>query len=656
MNIIKIQDMLRSVPDNSLIGYVQNPQGEVPSYLALSELQRRKDTRAKFQQQQTPETSVAEDLGQEAAQNQGGLSMLAGQPQQDMAEQGVASLPVDEGMYNEQNFASGGIVAFADGGDTGMNLDTSSSLNLNLAGKPSDSESDGSPMGAYSPNMGMPGGVNGMGYGNSNLLQALFGGLKREPESYALNVNTGKQEPQYAEGSQSMGGLLDILRGLGGLNGLGYSPLGVGGVMGPGPYGMNPIFQNLFKPAEPKSYSLNVNSGKQEAKYAQGGMVAFAPGGSVYPNYEGPATSAIGRGLSSITGGLKGYVDKKSQLMELQREIERLQPNLFESLTPSELSTKKAKIAELKAQQDAIRNPSSGYVYKEGESAVDPTMKSYVDQEVQRKLEASKEKPKATIGKPAAEIKGDTAGNAPAQQPAESDEDYLRRRMALYKEFMGPNEDRTKLQDKIDAMEKRAARQEEMAPWMALTEAGFKTMAGTSPFALTNLGAGAEAGVKSYGAAQDKMAALEEKRYTLMNDAAKADRAEKQAIVKFGFESEEAKAIRDQKERLGQEELKIRREANRLTKDFNTARLGALTTGKTTKAMADLIQKTNAPIDKKLATLVMAGGKSKEVQDMIKSLQAEKLANENKIRAYFAQDGLAGTETSATNADPLGIL
>jgi hypothetical protein len=292
-------------------------------------------------------------------------------------------------------------------------------------------------------------------------------------------------------------------------------------------------------------------------------------------------------------------------------------------------------------------------------------MKSYVEQEAMRIKEGKgkgltlltdEEKAKLLKDQAAKNIPADTKGNAPAQQPAESDEDYLRRRMALYKEFMGPNEDRTKLQGKIDAMEKRAARQEEMAPWMALTEAGFKTMAGTSPFALTNLGAGAEAGIKSYGAAQDKMAALEEKRYTLMNEAAKADRAEKQAIVKFGFDSEEAKANRDQKERLGQEELKIRREANRLTKDFNTARIGALTTGKTTKAMADLIQKTNAPIDKKLATLVMAGGKSKEVQDMIKSLQAEKLANENKIRAYFTQDGLAGVQTSATNADPLGIL
>jgi hypothetical protein len=494
--------MLRGVPDDALIGYVQNPQGQVPSYLALSELQRRKDTRAKYQQEQAPESSVAEDLGQEATQqDQGGLAMLAGQPQQDMAEQGVAGLDTGD-MYQEDSFASGGIVA-------------------------------------------------------------------------------------------------------------------------------------------------------------------FEQGGKVYPNYEGPSTSAIGRGFDYITGGLKGYVNKKSQLMDLQRQIESLQPNLFESLTPSELSTRKSQIAELKAQQDVIRNPSSGYVYKPDEKAVDPTMKSFVEQEAMRIKEGKgkgliflteEEKAQMLKDQAAKNKPADTKGNAPAQQPAESDEDYLRRRMALYKEFMGPNEDRTKLQAKIDAMEKRAARQEEMAPWMALTEAGFKTMAGTSPFALANIGAGAEAGVKSYGAAQDKMAALEEKRYALMNEAAKADRAEKQAIAKFGFESEEAKMNRDQKERLGQAELEVRREANRLTKDFNTARIGALTTGKTTKAMAELIQKENAPINKRLATLLMGKDKSKAVQDMIKTLQAEKLANENKIRAMFAQDGLAGTQTSASNTADWGDL
>ena len=509
MNIIKLQDMLRSVPDNALIGYVQNPQGEVPSYLALSELQRRKDTRAKYQQQQTPESSVAEDLEQETAQqDQGGLAMLAGQPQQDMADQGVAGLDTGD-MYQEDSFAGGGIVAFAPGGP----------VYPNYYGE--NEEEVTSPLGRLINYLDVSGKVKKSDFG------------KRREERKKLDEQIQETVP-------------------------------------------------------------------------------------------------------TLIGGKRGFFDQETKAQ--QREYDQRRREL-----------------EAQKEKSPFFAPEPGGAVYDKKDAIDPNMTSYIEQEKQRQ----KEKQKENVIKDSAKTQPtqtQVAQTQAPQQATESYEDALRKRMGIYKEFMGSNEDRDRLNKKIDAMEKRAARQEELAPWMALTEAGFKTMAGTSPFALTNLGAGAEAGVKSYGAAQDKMAALEEKRYTLMNEAAKADRAEKQAAIKFGEDSYQHKAAMDQKERLGQAELEVRREANRLTKDFNTARIGALTTGKTTKAMADLIQKTNAPIDKKLATLVMAGGKSKEVQDMIKSLQAEKLANENKIRAYFAQDGLAGVQTSATNADPLGLL
>ena len=94
--------MVRGVADEALIGYVQNPQGEVPSYLALSELQRRKDTRAKYQAEQAPESSVAEDLQQETMPAQGGLAMLAKNPDLSPGapmSQGVADLPVSDDMF-----------------------------------------------------------------------------------------------------------------------------------------------------------------------------------------------------------------------------------------------------------------------------------------------------------------------------------------------------------------------------------------------------------------------------------------------------------------------------------------------------------------------------------------------------------------------------
>lgn len=122
MNIIKIQDQLKSVPDNTLVGYVQNPTGQVPTYLALSELQRRKEMRSKYQAAKPEEKTVAEDLVQ--ASEPGLMGLPAGQPMQQamqpppempveqMAQGGLANLDTGN-MYDENNYANGGIVAFA---------------------------------------------------------------------------------------------------------------------------------------------------------------------------------------------------------------------------------------------------------------------------------------------------------------------------------------------------------------------------------------------------------------------------------------------------------------------------------------------------------------------------------------------------------------
>jgi hypothetical protein len=128
MNIVKLQNELKSIPVETLIKYVQGMNPEVPSYLALAEIKNRKDMESKYasQNQQAPEKSVAEDLTQ--APDQSGLAMLAGNPMSNSApqmpqgaptmsgDQGVASLDTGD-MFNEQNFAGGGIVAFDDGGE-----------------------------------------------------------------------------------------------------------------------------------------------------------------------------------------------------------------------------------------------------------------------------------------------------------------------------------------------------------------------------------------------------------------------------------------------------------------------------------------------------------------------------------------------------------
>lgn len=130
MNIIKIQNQLKGVPDDALVGYVQNPTGSVPTYLALSELQRRKEMRDKYQANVPEESSVAEDLLQEA-QPQPEMEGVAGLPEaqpmmqamqappempvEEMAQGGLAELDTGD-MYDENSYATGGIVAFDEGG------------------------------------------------------------------------------------------------------------------------------------------------------------------------------------------------------------------------------------------------------------------------------------------------------------------------------------------------------------------------------------------------------------------------------------------------------------------------------------------------------------------------------------------------------------
>jgi hypothetical protein len=153
MNIIKIQNQLKNAPDDALVGYVQNPTGHVPTYLALSELQRRKEMRSSYQANKPEEKSVAEDLVQEAQpqmSQEGVASLPEGQPMQQamqpppempmeqMAQGGLAELDTGN-MFDENNYASGGIVAFADGGNIPSYAGPEGSyVNPGMYGKPTD--------------------------------------------------------------------------------------------------------------------------------------------------------------------------------------------------------------------------------------------------------------------------------------------------------------------------------------------------------------------------------------------------------------------------------------------------------------------------------------------------------------------------------------
>jgi hypothetical protein len=80
------------------------------------------------------------------------------------------------------------------------------------------------------------------------------------------------------------------------------------------------------------------------------------------------------------------------------------------------------------------------------------------------------------------------------------------------------------------------------APYFAIMEAGLAMAAESSPFALQNIAAGATRGISSYQESQEALQAMEEKRLALLDDMAKADRAEKMAAIEYGMNSQQFEA------------------------------------------------------------------------------------------------------------------
>ncbi len=123
MNIIQVQDRLKGLPTDALVNYVEQPMGEVPIYLALGELQRRKEMKERFQADQMPPPSVAEQIVAENKPQPMAMGLGAMAPQQMMptpppapemdprqlAASGIAANPVSN-VGSPAMMKEGGIV------------------------------------------------------------------------------------------------------------------------------------------------------------------------------------------------------------------------------------------------------------------------------------------------------------------------------------------------------------------------------------------------------------------------------------------------------------------------------------------------------------------------------------------------------------------
>jgi hypothetical protein len=107
-------------------------------------------------------------------------------------------------------------------------------------------------------------------------------------------------------------------------------------------------------------------------------------------------------------------------------------------------------------------------------------------------------------------------------------------------DLLGEDPNAARREARLSKREADLAEEKDRSPWMALMQAGLSTMAGTSPNALSNIGAGATEGLKSYGEARKDISKSSDKLMDLRDEVEAAQRAEQKAIKLKGFESAEA--------------------------------------------------------------------------------------------------------------------
>lgn len=106
MSIIQQEDELKGMPDNFLAQEMENPSGQYPQFLVFTELNRRKDMRERFaeQQAQAPTSTMAEEMVAEVSGIGQGMPPQM-MPPMDMPMQGMPM----------QMMSGGGVVGFKNG-------------------------------------------------------------------------------------------------------------------------------------------------------------------------------------------------------------------------------------------------------------------------------------------------------------------------------------------------------------------------------------------------------------------------------------------------------------------------------------------------------------------------------------------------------------
>ena len=119
MNILEQEDLIKGLPDQALFQQADNPTGDIPQFLIISEIQRRTDMRKRFEAAEPqPQTTAAERIVREGLgafmppQNSLPPPAMPAPPSNSVSQMDGSSPLMAQGM------AAGGILGFSNGGGT----------------------------------------------------------------------------------------------------------------------------------------------------------------------------------------------------------------------------------------------------------------------------------------------------------------------------------------------------------------------------------------------------------------------------------------------------------------------------------------------------------------------------------------------------------
>jgi hypothetical protein len=164
--------------------------------------------------------------------------------------------------------------------------------------------------------------------------------------------------------------------------------------------------------------------------------------------------------------------------------------------------------------------------------------------------------------------------NAAPQTPAEptkSFEEYQKE----WKGLAGENKGVADLKSYLEQQGKEYAEDKGRAPWMALMQAGLATMAGTSPFAMANIGAGGMQGLKSYTEDMKDLRNKQDKAQELQFKASQAQREEDMNALKYGADNVKTDKAAKESERLLDKKIDAEKSMAQAKIDLELKQLGA---------------------------------------------------------------------------------